>query len=104
MLIETLPPEVAHALEGELRVGWELDQTIAKLRAGDVGRVASEVAKSVDGLGECVARVDNISFHYWGKRLGYDCWNDKQFMKEYLRDNPQSRTRSGGTRIQVGYR
>ena len=42
--------------------------------------------------------------HYWGKRLGYGCWNDRKFIKEYLRDNPESRVKSaGGKKAQVGY-
>ena len=50
------------------------------------------------------ARIEATSYHHWGKRLGYDCWNDRKFIKEYLRDNPESRVKSaGGKKVQVGY-
>lgn len=37
------------------------------------------------------AVISGPDYHYWGQRLGYDCWNDPQFVKEYLRDNADSR-------------
>lgn len=30
-------------------------------------------------------------FHYWGQRLGYSCWDDPTFLREYERDNPDCR-------------
>ncbi|MAK37777.1 MAG: hypothetical protein CMC15_16575 [Flavobacteriaceae bacterium] len=54
-------------------------------------------------LGQHKARIDPTSFHHWGKRLGYDCWNDRQFIKEYLRDNPESRVNAKSSKVQVGY-
>ena len=38
-------------------------------------------------------RVHAKSFHYWGGRLGYDCWNDDGFKREYRRDVPESRVK-----------
>jgi len=49
------------------------------------------------------AMIDPASYHYWGQRLGYDCWDDEQFMREYLRDNPLARVKNISSRIQVGY-
>lgn len=37
------------------------------------------------------SRVHPESFHYWGQRLGYACWNDPGFVREYLRDNDYAR-------------
>ena len=54
-------------------------------------------------FGEQKARIEATSYHYWGKRLGYDCWNDRKFIKEYLRDNPESRVKTKGKKVQVGY-
>ena len=54
-------------------------------------------------LGQHKARIDPTSYHHWGKRLGYECWNDRKFMKEYLRDNPESRVKSKSGKTQVGY-
>ena len=49
------------------------------------------------------AMIDPASYHYWGQRLGYECWDDDQFMKEYLRDNPLARIKNVSNKIQVGY-
>ena len=51
------------------------------LKAGDLG-------------GFLGARIHAASFHYWGQRLGYACWNDPQFRREYLRDNEYARVQS----------
>lgn len=32
--------------------------------------------------------IPQIAYDYWGIRLGYECWSDKQFVAEFLRDNP----------------
>jgi hypothetical protein len=39
-------------------------------------------------------QIHPASYHYWGQRLGYDCWQDPQFRKEYLRDNEASRVKT----------
>lgn len=87
------------------------------------GRVAKEVAtlirqprlqdmlarewqgdnRSINGLGRVRMVVSADAFHYWGRRLGYDCWKDKQFLREFERDNPNVRVKCGGTKLQVGY-
>jgi hypothetical protein len=40
------------------------------------------------------ARIPEESYHYWGMRMGYACWRDDGFMKEFLRDNPECRVNS----------
>jgi hypothetical protein len=37
------------------------------------------------------AVINGPDYHYWGQRLGYECWDDPTFVNEYLRDNPESR-------------
>ena len=59
--------------------------------------------RSVDGLGRLRMVVTPDAFHYWGRRLGYECWRDKQFLDEFERDNPAVRVKCGGTKVQVGY-
>lgn len=45
-----------------------------------------------DGFGgEIGLMVHPASFHYWGQRKGYECWDDAQFKREYWRDNPACR-------------
>ena len=102
-MIELLPSDVAKALEAEVRVGWELQRAQAEDRQKSLGRLNAKGGKAVDGLGSVVARIDGTSYHYWGQRLGYECWKDNQFMNEYLRDNPQCNVKSSGTKLQVGF-
>lgn len=102
-LITELPAGLGVALERELRLGFQLDKAQAEARQKGVGVVNQRDVKSVEGLGGLEARIDTAAFHYWGQRLGYECWTDKQFKKEFLRDNPQSRVRSRGTKLQLGF-
>lgn len=51
--------------------------------------------KSADGFGgEVGVMIHPEVFHHWGQKLGYQCWNDKQFINEFLRDNPEARVKS----------
>ncbi len=102
-MITELSSELRNAVEQELRNGDLLDQIQARAQQHVIGRANHRPHRSIDGLGQKVASVDVASYHHWGQRLGYACWKDKQFVGEYLRDNPQARVISGGTRPQVGY-
>jgi hypothetical protein len=44
--------------------------------------------------GEVSLMIHPFSYHYWGQRLGYQCWEDGAFLREYWRDNPEARVRS----------
>jgi hypothetical protein len=43
----------------------------------------------LNGFGELQMQVEPEAFFYWVRRLGKDCWNDPQFIKEFKRDNPE---------------
>jgi predicted dithiol-disulfide oxidoreductase (DUF899 family) len=45
----------------------------------------------MDGLGELHMRVDPEVFFHWVRKEGKDCWNDKNFIREFKRDNPDVR-------------
>lgn len=45
--------------------------------------------------------VHPASFHDWGQRLGYGCWNDAQFCREYARDNPAARVQNHSQEVRV---
>lgn len=44
--------------------------------------------------GEVRMMVHPFSYHYWGNRLGYQCWEDDQFKREYWRDNEECRIKN----------
>mgnify|MGYP003108613810 FL=1 len=74
-------------------------------RVNQSSNIATQARSEVkhSPLGEQKARIDATSYHHWGKKIGYECWNDRQFIKEYLRDNPESRVNSKSGKVQVGY-
>ena len=87
----------------EFTTGWNRQKVIARAAQKRLGRTNHKERKSVDGLGRMKAQISADSYHYWGQRLGYDCWKDKKFMDNYLSDNPQCKVNSKGTKLQVGY-
>ena len=95
------------AVVEEFRKG-RLAREVATLRGAPAvqAQIAAEhnqQHRSVDGLGRLRMVVSPDAFHYWGRRLGYECWRDKAFLNEFERDNPAVRVKCGGTKIQVGY-
>lgn len=77
---------------------WEaqkrrLAQAQMKL-AASVGYERRFVVDNEGNGGEVKMSIHPTSYHYWGQRLGYQCWDDKQFCREYLRDNPAARVKS----------
>lgn len=53
------------------------------IRAGDQG-------------GEVQFQIQPVFYHYWGQRLSYECWEDPQFVREMIRDNPEIRIKNHG--------
>jgi hypothetical protein len=99
-----IDPSLVGQLEQELRTGWNKNRVDAAIQAKQSGYENNKRHKAVEGLGALKARIPPTAYHFWGQKLGYDCWNDKRFMHEFLRDNPECRVNSGGTKeIQVGY-
>jgi len=79
---------------------------MARLRQQKVARAQHALGdrRSLKGLGRPVLEVDQYAYHYWGKRLGYRCWKDKQFLKEFWRDNEGARIHARGIKPQqVGF-
>jgi hypothetical protein len=44
----------------------------------------------LEGFGECHFSIDSEVFFHWGRKLGMDCWKDKQFIAEMKRDHPET--------------
>lgn len=80
----------------ELQYRQRKKHALAIRRMAAAQRAAGErrAIKGADNGGYCEMMIDPISYHYWGQRLGYECWEDKQFRREYLRDNPASRVKT----------
>lgn len=99
-----IDPSLVPALERELRLGWQKERVDAEIHSKQAAKYTQLRHKSIDGVGQKIASIPASAYHFWGQKLGYDCWNDKKFMQEFLRDNPQCRVNSGGTKeISVGW-
>jgi hypothetical protein len=100
---EGLSDEMASLVGESLRKRLAREHNDSRVNQSDA--VAREARKEsrTSSIGQHRARIESTSYHYWGKRLGYDCWNDRKFLKEYLRDNPESRVKSVSGKTQVGY-
>ena len=78
----------------ELISGKELALNMAGIKQRQIaGETAQQDFCPVDGIGECVARIDLDAYFYWAMREK-GCWSDKKFLKEFLRDNPEVRVQS----------
>lgn len=65
-------------------------------------RGATRIIRGPDGSGgQMDIHIHPESFHYWGQRLGYECWDDPTFLAEYKRDNPASRPNVINDRLTV---
>jgi|TARA_B100000073_G_scaffold219937_1_gene183048 hypothetical protein len=101
--VNGLDDELAHGVANALRSQIAREHNAAYANQEQLAHSARREINSVEGVGSLKARIDPTSYHYWGKRVGYDCWNDRKFLKEYLRDNPESRVKSVSGKTQVGY-
>ena len=101
--LEGLDEGLVSGMLDEFKTGWNRQKVVARAAQKRLGQTNQTERKSVDGLGAMKAQISADSFHYWGQRLGYDCWKDKQFMDNYLSENPQCRVKSKGTKLQVGH-
>ena len=100
----SIPENMVGQLEKELRAGWERNKVEAALEAKKIGKINQARHKSVEGLGQLTHRIPGAAYYFWGHKLGFGCWDDKAFLAEFLRDNPECRVNRGGVKeISVGW-
>jgi hypothetical protein len=87
---DAIPSHLRKEMERELFTGWRMQEAASYHQAKQFAAFNhANAAKSIDGVGELKARIPISAIHYWGNRLGYECWNDEQFVNEYIKDNPE---------------
>ena len=92
--------ESLHECLGELHRGTHARQVTAHFRQAEHARNLHG-AVGIDGIGQVDMVIDPTVFHYWGARLGYDCWEDEEFLQEFKRDNPDARVRGAARRVTI---
>jgi hypothetical protein len=98
-----VPDDLYKPLLDEFRRGWHKEKVLGMIEAKKASAINQNYHRGVDGIGRLRARIPASSFHFWGQKLGYDCWKSNAFIKEFLRDNPGLETKGGATKLQVGY-
>lgn len=82
---EDVVAQAMHELSDEAAMEKRLTMLNAA-RVAEANRTATDRALPGSGLRPTL-EIPVMDYHYWGLRLGYECWNDKQFVAEYQRDN-----------------
>jgi hypothetical protein len=60
-----------------------------------IGRFNEQIEyKTVDGLGTKVGEIDMEMYFQMRAKYGDDCWDDPEFIKAFLRDNPAARIKT----------
>lgn len=96
--------QVLAVLDQALRKEVDMEQFLARRRQDRIAAELGTNRKAMNGLGRVRMEVDSWVYHYWGQRLGYQCWRDPGWLREFERDNPNVRVRCRGTKeISVGY-
>lgn len=104
MRADTTPPSLVAELNDFLRNQHIAERVLTETRQRKAARELQFNRKSMNGLGRPRLEVDSYAYHLWGQKLGYKCWKDPQFLREFERDNEHCRVRAKGTRdIHVGW-
>ena len=88
----------------ELRTARNLEEVNASVRQRKLAQAEQVVSNGTRknlSFGRLRMRIAPEAYHYWGKRLGYECWDDEQFLREFERDNESVRIHSRSEKVSV---
>ncbi len=85
---------------------------MAQMRQARIKQASDRMPQRVtETMGEARYKVDPEAYHAWAWRFrdandrpDYSCWDDEQFVHEWLRDNEESRVRIEKRGNHVGWR
>lgn len=100
--------DLVQAVEEEFRLGWEREKVEVEMRRNRLAEACSRLeSAAVDGIGRCVADVPAASYFYWlhkGRELGTsNIWHEREFVRDYLRDNRQFSVRYRSAKPRSGW-
>lgn len=91
-MIGELDHGLRDAVEQELRMGFEIERANAFKRQIRLAQANSRMPRrGVDGLGQVTMSMDPVLQSLCRRQYGRDCFRDKGFVRELLRDNPELR-------------
>tara|TARA_R100000458_G_C8256881_1_gene232885 strand:+ start:1036 stop:1380 length:345 start_codon:yes stop_codon:yes gene_type:complete len=87
-------------LERHLRYEVDLEKFEHKKREIECGK-ENQQGGMLEGVGQLKATIPARDYFRW-LQFKPGCWSDKQFVDEYLRDNPACRTKSPDKKVFQG--
>jgi hypothetical protein len=94
-LADVIPSHLRNEVERELRLGFHASRVKASAEAQQIAVFHNaHEAKAIEGIGQKLGSIPGDAYHYWGQRLGYACWDDKQFVDEFFKHNPETAVRN----------
>jgi len=93
-LAEMLGPDTARGLIKDIYRGERARIVMSRQRQAQIARQTKGDHVGIDQVGALTMEIDDRVYHYWGQRLGYKCWSDPAFLREFKRDNPEVRVKN----------
>lgn len=88
----------------DIQRGWNTQRWLSVSRQARIAKSIQVLEKAhIEGVGQHEMSVDPYAFHSWGQKLGYSCWSDPEFRREFARDNPAVKVTVPRRRNKVGY-
>lgn len=91
-IITSLPAGFLESFHDEIMGTIPAEKVKADLRQAEIGRVlVNEGGQAIEGIGQKLGEVDPRTYFRWlHDKPG--CWDDKQFVHEFFRDNPKMKS------------
>jgi hypothetical protein len=94
-----IPSDLIDEVKEELRYRKMMELSAAMQEQALAARLGNE--RYCLEYGEQELMVHPVFYHYWGQRLGYDCWQDQAFLHEFWRDNEMCRVKNKSRKTTV---
>ena len=87
----------------DIQAGWHAQDILAYREQARLAKATQRLdAIHMDGVGQLEMSIDPYIYHSWGRKYGYEIWGDKEFKRQFMRDNPEVR-RNTKRENRVGY-
>jgi hypothetical protein len=92
--------DASAAVVREFRHGFHAQMAMAKIRQEKVNAENARMrSRLMNGLGQLVARVDSDVYWAFVHKFGPNCWKDKSFMQDCIKQGAVTPVRGESSRI-----